>query len=430
MDILSISYLKEKWQHAGFQRYFQNMGWSFSGRIFSLLASLFVGALVARYLGPERYGILNYALSFVSIFGFLSSFGIDNILVRDIIKYRENEDEILSTAFILKLIGGIIIVLVSTIASVLIKNDLYTTLLVFIYSLTLITAALNVTDNYFQSIVKYKYALIAQITSTVLVSILKLYLMYEKFGTGWFIGALVFETGVSAIILFVFFIKNGKRLNLKFNSGFAKKMLADAWPFIFTAAFYLIYSKIDQVMIGKMLDTISLGIYAAGVKLAEIWYFVPTIISGVLFPAIMNAKMTHDEIYKNRLKKIFVVVLAASTAIALFEFIFAKYLILILFGKAYSAAVIILKIYTWAGIVVALNMVLSQYLTIENRTKIIMYSSFAGAFANVMLNVILIPRMGITGSAWATLISYSFIPIIILANHLYSNNDTNPPSEK
>ena len=389
------------------------MGWSFSGRMFSLLASLFVGALVARYLGPERYGVLNYALSFVTIFAFLSSFGIDNILVRDIIKYKENENEILSTAFILKLIGGISIVFISTIASIVIKNDFYTTILVFIYSLTLITASLNVTDSYFQSIVKYKYALVAQIISTVLVSILKLLLIYGKFGTGWFIASLVFETAVAAIILFIFFIKSGKRLNLKFNPVFAKKMLADAWPFIFTAAFYLIYTKIDQVMIGKMLDTVSLGIYAAGVKLAEVWYFVPAIISGVLFPAIMNAKMTHDEVYMNRLKKIFFTVLTISAGIALFEFIFAKYLILILFGKAYIAAVIILKIYTWAGIVVALNMILTQYLTIENKTKIIMYSSCAGAFANVILNLVLIPHYGIVGSAWATLISYAVMPAVI-----------------
>ena len=85
-------------------------------------------------------------------------------------------------------------------------------------------------------------------------------------------------------------------------------------------------------MIGRMIDTTSLGIYAAGVKLAEIWYFIPAIICGVLLPAIVNAKIVHNELYVKRIKKMFIFVTIIALSIALFEFIFAKYLILILFG--------------------------------------------------------------------------------------------------
>lgn len=414
--ILSKTYIREKWQHAGFQKYFRNMGWAFAGKIFSLLASLFIGAIVARYLGPERYGVLNYALSFVGIFIFLSSFGIDNVLVRDLIKYKESKETLLNTAFLLKLLGGILVIILSTATSVLIKNDLYTTILIFIYSLHLIFVSLNIVDSYFQSIVKNKYSVIAQIISTIAVSLLKLFFVFVGFGTGWFLVALVFEIAVSTLVLLLFFRKNG--LTIKFNPdfGFAKKLLMDSWPFIFTTAFYLIYSKIDQIMIGKMIDTTSLGIYAAGVKLAEVWYFIPAIISGVLFPAIMNAKLTHDTLYKERIKKVLLFAAAISFSIALFEFIFAKYLILILFGSAYMSAVIILRIYTWAGISIATITVLHQYLTIENKTRLIMYSSFIGAFTNVVLNLVFIPRFGIVGSAWATLISYSSIPFFIFAS--------------
>lgn len=409
------SYIKEKWSHAGFQKYFRNMGWSFGGKMFSLLMSLFVGALVARYLGPQRYGVLNYALSFVSIFAFLSSFGIDNILVRDLVKYKEKTSEILNTAFILKLIGGFLVILISTLASVIIKNDLYTTILVFIYSLHLIFVSLNITDSYFQSIIKYKYSFIAQISSTLAVSILKIYLIYAGLGTGWFIASLVFEIAFSSFILVALFKrKSGYKIKLRLDFAVAKKMLLDAWPFILTSAFYLIYTKIDQIMIGKMIDTASLGIYSAGVKLAEIWYFIPAIICGVLFPAIVNSKITRNDLYKKRIKNILILITTIAFSIALFEFIFAKYLILILFGKAYLDSIIILQIYTWAGIIISIIMVLQQYLTIENKTRLIMFSSFIGALVNIVLNFILIPKFGIIGSAWATIISYTIIPIYIL----------------
>jgi O-antigen/teichoic acid export membrane protein len=415
MSALSIDYIKEKWNHAGFQKYFRNMGWSFGGKMFSLLMSLFVGALVARYLGPEKYGVLNYALSFVTIFVFLSSFGIDNILVRDLIKNREKNEDIINTAFVLKLIGGLIVIILSTASSILIKNDIYTTVLVFIYSLHLIFVSLSVTDSYFQSILKYKYSFIAQFSSTIFVSILKLILIYIGLGTGWFVLAMVFEIVVSAFILLrLFKQKSGYKIKLKIDYKLAKQMLLSSWPFILTVAFYLIYTKIDQIMIGKMMDTHALGIYSAGVKLAEIWYFIPSIICGVLFPAMINAKLIHDDLYRQRIKKILIFILLIAFSISLFEFIFAKYLILIIFGKAYLQSVSVLKIYTWAGIIVSLIIVMQQYLTIENKTKTIMVSSFLGAFANIILNIFLIPSFGINGAAIATIISYALIPITII----------------
>jgi len=420
---LTIPYIKEKWRHAGFQKYFQNMGWAFAARVTSLFLSFFIGALVARHLGPERYGILNYALSFVTIFVFLSSFGIDNILVRDLVKYKEENKDIISTAFILKTIGGILVILISTASSYII-NDSYITRLVFIYSLHLLFASLSVIDSYFQSIIKYKYTFIAQFTSVVIVSIFKLFLIYKQFGTGWFILAIVFDTIFSSLILLIIFFKKGLYLKLKINKTLAKKMLLDSWPFILTGAFILIYTKIDQIMIGKMLDTASLGIYVAGVKLAEVWYFIPTIICGVLFPSIVNAKMAEDILYKKRLKKLILLIFFISFSFALFEFIFAKYLTLFVFGKTYLASTIILRIYVWSGIIISIITILHQYLTIENKTRLILISSLFGAITNIILNLVFIPLFGITGAAWATIISYMTIPLIIYSNLIWKRLKT------
>jgi O-antigen/teichoic acid export membrane protein len=419
---ITATYIKEKWQHAGFQKYFRNMGWAFAGRAISLILSFFIGALVARYLGPERYGVLNYALSFVTIFVFLSSFGIDNILVRDLVKNKEENNSILNTAFILKIVGGILVIFISTLSSYFI-NDSYTTLLVFVYSLHLLFASFSVIDSYFQSIVKYKYTFISQFISVVIVSTIKLLLIYNNFGTGWFILAIVLDTVITSIILFIIINQTQFKLKLNLDKSVAQKLLSDSWPFILTGAFFLIYTRIDQVMIGKMMDTTSLGIYAAGVKLTEILYFVPSIICGVLFPSIINAKIIKDELYKTRLRKLLGLIFLISFAIAAFEFIFAKYLILLIFGRAYLASILTLKIYAWTGILIAIITVLNQHLTIENKTKLIMTSSLLGAIINIILNLIFIPHLGIAGAAWATIISYSTIPIMIFISLKKTKNE-------
>ena len=90
-----------------------NIGWLFFDNIFRMFVALFVGVLVARYLGPERFGILSYAIAFVSLFSALAKLGLDGIVVRDIVKEPDKADEILGTAFVLKLFGGILLILFS-----------------------------------------------------------------------------------------------------------------------------------------------------------------------------------------------------------------------------------------------------------------------------------------------------------------------------
>ena len=415
MPSLSLSYIKEKWQHAGFQKYFKNTGWAFAGRLFSLGMSFFVGALVARYLGPENYGIYNYVLSFVLIFVFLSSFGIDNILGREIIQYKEQRQSILNTAFTLKIIGGLTVIFITTFASFFIfKNTFFTSVLITIYSAHLLLLSLNVIETFFTSTVQYKYIFIGQFISTLVVSAFKIFLVLAGFGIKWFIISLILETFVYSSVLLFLFRRQGMKLSFNLNTHLAKKMLRDSWPFILSSAFYFIYTRVDQVMIGKMVDNNALGIYAAGVKPAEIWYFIPSLICSSIGPAVMNAKINNDKVYKNRLKKLFYLIIGLSVAIALFEFVFAKFIIVFLFGKTYLASVEILKVYTWAGVSVSLLTVIQMYLTFENKTKTIMVSSFVGAFVNIALNLLFIPKFGIIGSAYATLISYSSIPLIIL----------------
>ena len=48
-----------------FRKYFANTSWLLGERILRMVISLFVGIYVARYLGPERYGLLSYSVSFV-----------------------------------------------------------------------------------------------------------------------------------------------------------------------------------------------------------------------------------------------------------------------------------------------------------------------------------------------------------------------------
>ncbi len=68
-----------------------NVVWSLGGKIVNMVSALFVGILVARYLGPENYGIMNYVISYVSIFTIVATFGMSNIEIRELSRNKEKK---------------------------------------------------------------------------------------------------------------------------------------------------------------------------------------------------------------------------------------------------------------------------------------------------------------------------------------------------
>jgi O-antigen/teichoic acid export membrane protein len=168
-----------------------------------------------------------------------------------------------------------------------------------------------------------------------------------------------------------------------------------------------VYMKIDQVMIKNILGNEPAGIYAVAVKISEVWYFIPALICTSLFPSIVSAVYTNKELFEGRMKKLYFLMFWLSVGIAIAINIMAHTIITTLFGNAYIGAVTTLQIYIWAGVAVFLRYPSSQYLTASNLTKISFYNTLLGAAVNVILNIILIPKVGISGAAIATLISYT-----------------------
>ena len=107
-----IDKLKSLRYHDGFMKYFKNTSWLFGEKILRMITALFIGVWVTRYLGPEKFGLLSYAQSFVALFSPFAALGLDGIVSRELIKRESNSDIILGTSFWLKLFGAIISILI------------------------------------------------------------------------------------------------------------------------------------------------------------------------------------------------------------------------------------------------------------------------------------------------------------------------------
>jgi len=400
--------------HSGYKRYFLNTSWMFGGQLFSLLISFFVSTWVARYLGPQNYGILSYSTAFVGIFSFISSLGIDGILNRDLINTPEKRDQLMGTSFYLKLIGGTVAFFVSVISVLIFQSDPLIKLLVILFSFSFILQSFNIIGNYFNAEVKAKNNVKTVLFATVISSTLKVFTILLGKGIIWIILIYLLDVlwqGIGFIVSYNNYCLKIKNWN--FDKNLAIKILKNSWPLMFASAASFIYLKIDQVMIGSILGNYEVGIYAAAAKLAEVWYFIPGIICTSLFPAIINAKKTGIDLYRNRLKKLYILMIIISVAMAIPITILAKPIIYTLFGSGYMESVNILRIYIWSSIGLFLSVAIGQYLVTENSVKTIFILNLITMVINIILNLIFIPIWGLVGSAFATLISYFIIPIYV-----------------
>lgn len=403
----------------GFKKYFANTSWLMVEKIFRSVLLLVVGAYVARYLGPGQFGLLSYAISFVALFSTINTLGLDSIVVRELVKDGIKRDELLGTAFFLKLGGAFSVLAVLYIAVHFTSNDNLTNLLIFIIASSAVFRSFNVIDFYFQSIVLSKYVVYTQLVLLTVSSFIKLFLIWIQAPLLYFSIVFLIDGIVLAIGLTIAYFS--QKLNIfdwKFRPKLVVKLLKDSWPLILSGICLSIYMRIDQVMIKHILDVEAVGQYAAAVRLSEACYFIPVIVCGSLFPAIINAKNKSREFYQARLQKLYNLMVWTAIPIALATTLVADDIVKFLFGAEFSRAGPVLTIHIWAGLFVFLGTASSRWLIAENYTKISFFRTFVGMIVNVILNIILIPKYGINTAAFATLISYAAATFsIVLMRH-------------
>ena len=401
-------------QHLEGRTYLQNVltniGWLFSEKIFQLVVGLFVGVWLARYLRPEQYGTLSYAIAFVALISPLATLGLDGIVVRDLVRYSSGKERILGTAFGLKLAGGIAALVISVgVILPLRPKDSLTHWIVGIIAAGLVFQAFDVIRFWFESQVQSKYVVYARNAAFCTIAAVKIGLILAQASLIAFAWAGALEIILSAIGFSVAYRMNGHQIrSWRFDLGLARQLTRESWPLMITGLAVLIYMKIDLVMLGGMTGDKSVGIYNAATRLSEVWYFIPLAIYSSVSPSIVEAKATSEDLYYQRIGKLFRLMVWISYCIAIVTTLLSNILVLTLFGPAYGEAGMVLSIHIWASIFYFLGVARTPWILNEGLTKLSLYSALLGATINIILNLLLIPRFGPTGAAIATLVSYAF----------------------
>lgn len=396
-------------QNATLKKIVVNTGWLSVERIFRLVISFFVGIWIARYLGPEQYGQLNYAQSFVALFSTMANLGLEGIVIRNIVNQPARKDELMGSAFGLKLVGTFCTIALTIGLIFFIRpGDTYSQLLVTIIALGMIFQSFDTIDYWFQSQVYAKVKVYANSISFSIISLGKVILILVNAPLIAFAYAGLAESLLGAIGLLVGYRVHGHFIRKwRMSLQCAKEMLKDSWPLILSSMAIMIYMRIDQIMIGEIAGDRELGIYSVAVRLGEMWYFIPLAIVSSSFPSIVQAKKISEELFYARLQNLYDVMAAIGFIAAIGTTFFATYIVQ-LFGPEYKESASLLVWYIWIGLFVNLGVARTSFLNTMNYTKWQFVTSLMGCVMNVLLNLVLIPRYGAMGATIASLFSYWF----------------------
>jgi O-antigen/teichoic acid export membrane protein len=170
----------------------------------------------------------------------------------------------------------------------------------------IIFQSFEVIDFYYQATVQAKYISIRKMIQLFLSSIIKIILVLVKADLIWFVLVTLFDSISLSIFSWLIYKSQGLPNFIKyFEWNIAKRLLKDSWPLVLSSIAIAVYMRIDQVMIKNMLGDREVGLYSAAMRLVEVWYFIPMIITQSVFPAIVNAKKISEELYYTRLQKLY-----------------------------------------------------------------------------------------------------------------------------
>ncbi len=389
------------------------MGWLLGGKIVNMILSFFVSLATARYLGPDNFGSINYVAAYVSFFSSITSLGLSVIVIKEISMGKEDDNEVIWTGILMRFLTAVFsTIAVIALVSITDKSDPLLVKIAILESIAILASAFDTFMYWFQGKLLGKYTSIASVVAYIGMSLYRIYLLANNADILWFAFATSVDTLLLSLILMLCYVReNGFHPKVSVRLG--KSLMKQSYHYMISGLIAILYSKIDQIMLKQMLDTYSVGLYTAALTIAGLWGMIPSAFIQSVSPILYkNAEESRGMFYK-RLRQSYAGIWLLNICWSLGVSIFSYWVIYLLYGKAYLGARGALVIVVWYTGITSIGSLTQVYLATENKNKYVNYFALAGLVTDVVLNALLIPKMGILGAAIATLVTYTVIHIVM-----------------
>ncbi len=392
----------------------KNAGYLIVGKVIQMAFALVISLLTARYLGPSNYGLINYASAYTGFAAAVCTLGINNVLVKEFIDHPGDEGMVIGTTLGLRAISSLLSALAIAAITFVVDADEPTTKLVVVLASVGVIFQISETFNYwFQSRLESKVTAIATLVAYLISSAYKVYLLIAGRSVEFFVLVSSLDYLCLGIILLS---QYKKRTNsaIRFSWNYGKNLLGKSYHFIFSGLMISIYAQTDKLMLKHMIGQTENGYYATAVAVCGMWCFILSAVIDSVYPSIMEAaKVNNETLFRKRNVQLYAIVFYLSAFASLCFTVLARPIILILYGESYLPAAAPLRIITWYTAFSYLGVARNAWVVAKDCQKYLFRIYAASALANVVLNYLLIPSLGASGAAVASLAAQVFTTLIV-----------------
>lgn len=375
--------------------------------------SLLVTMIMARYLGPTNYGVINYAAAVVAFMAPVVQLGFGNIQVLILVEMPGEEGKVVGTtllsSIIMALIGICGIVAFSMIVN---RNDFQIIVVCTLYAIVLLLQGAELIQYWFQKKYLSKYYSIISLSAFAVASAYKVYLLTTGKSIVWFAVSNSIDYALILTVSIIVYRKLGGQ-KLSFSGKFAFKMLEKSKHYILANLMIVIFTQTDRVMLQLMLNSEATGFYSAAATCSGMFNFIFTAIIDSARPTIFeNLKKSHES-FERSISMLYSVIIYLSLFVCILVTIFSGLIVHIIYGVQYDPSILTLKIAVWFIPFSFIGSVRDVWLLAENKQRWLPLINLSGAVLNVIMNLLLIPLMGINGAAIASLLTQFFANVIV-----------------
>jgi PST family polysaccharide transporter len=382
------------------------------GRGLALVFSAGAAIVLARFLGSEKLGQFGAIYAYLALFAWLATFGFEPVLVREISRERENASSLLHTAIVLSTVLSAGTVVVAILLAPLAGFAGHLRTLLLLAALEYVLGPLRLPALMFQVDMRQWYGATINVVRQGLWFVLIVALWLAGASLGYVIAGRVLAAVVESSLMWGysrrFLSQTGRFLRERVGT-----LLSHSFPIAFASLIAMIYLRIDQVMLHKMVSDSVLGQYVAAVKVSELFEMLPTALMFSLAP-LLSVTATEPDRFRSYIDRAFRYFLVIASGLCVVMTVGARLIVRVLYGSQFLPAGPLLAVLIWSEIAVFFASVVINVLIASNQQRLLPIPTLAGAAINVGLNLFLIPRYAATGAAWATVASYTLAWIVAL----------------
>ncbi|MCV9878014.1 flippase [Brenneria izbisi] len=381
------------------KKYVINTCWVLAEKIIRLSVVFLFFSLVSQKLTIYDFGMFSLSQTIMSLLIGVVSFGFDNVLIKEF-SISKKTNEIFSTSIFFRFALSLLVISGFSVFLIYSEYQAIYKYVFIISSLSIIFQVQTIYYSYYQAISKSSVITKTSIIALLISSIIKISFIYYELGIFYYALSFFLDYLFSFLLIYIVSKKEGILLKIKFfDILILKNLLKQSFPIFISTLIVMIYTRIDQFMIAKMLGVEEVAKFNVAVRISDAYMFIPMAIAASFFPMVAN------NCDKKNIQQYFHVTHFFTFFSGAFVVCLTPWMISYFFGERYYDAIHVIYIIVIANVISSLGTVSSNILIIRNIAYLRVYRALYGLGINVILNIIFIPKYGIIGAAYSSLIS-------------------------